>query len=179
MTDAFNRASRSTLVPGHFVVLTHDRRIDAVLAKAGVRLADALERRGLLDVVRVSQGPNDGSGPLTPSPNIKSLDPHSMIIAMPADDADPVLNRAEGEAWHNWRDAYTVSLDVPPFGVVGELLLLPSQEPYLLKDQATYLFLPVFAPIVEIGDVTLTDIRPDAILVNRDCIRRTNKAVRR
>lgn len=185
MAGGFNPASRTALVvrtakvPGHFVALTNDSRIEAVLAHGGVRLADALERRGLIAVNNVLQGPNDGSGPLSSAPNIKSIDPGAIIIAMPAGDGDPVLSAAESEAWHNWRDAYEVTLEAPPFKVAGTLLLLPSQDPFLLTDQSGYRFLPVFSPTVEVDAVIVTDIRRDAILVNRSYLRRVSTATRR
>jgi hypothetical protein len=184
MAGAFNPASRATpaggraRLPGHFVVLTNDSRIDAVLAQGGVRLADALERRAAINVNNVLLGPNDGSRPLTPAPSIKSVDPRTVIIAMPAEDGDPVVSEAEHEAWHEWRVTYVVTLEATPFKVAGTLLLLPSQDPFLLTELGTTLFLPVFSPTVEVGEVTLTDLRHDAILVNRSHLRRVRNATR-
>lgn len=185
MAGAFNPASRTTLVvakarlPGRFVALTEDRRIEAVLAQGGVRLADALQRRAAINVTNVFQGAIDGSGPLTPAPNIKSVDPSAVIIAMPVEDGDPVVSAAEREAWHKWRITYEVTLETTPFKVAGIVLLLPSQDPFLLTEQGTELFLPVFAPTVEVGEVTLTDVRHDAILVNRSHLRRVSTAMLR
>jgi len=64
------------------------------------------------------------------------------------------------------------------FKVAGTLLLLPSQDPFLLTELGTTLFLPVFSPTVEVGEVTLTDLRHDAILVNRSHLRRVRNATR-
>jgi hypothetical protein len=184
MAGAFNRASRRTLVvgqarfPGHFVALTSDSRIEAVLAQGRLKLADALARRAAINVNNVLLGPNDGSGPLTPAPSIKSVDPRAVIIAMPAEDGDPVVSAADREAWHEWRVTYEVTLEATPFKVAGILLLLPSQDPFLVTEQGTELFLPVFSPTVEIGEVTLTDVRRDAILVSRSHVRRVSTATR-
>jgi len=78
---------------------------------------------------------------------------------MPAEDGDPVVSEAEHEAWHEWRVTYVVTLEATPFKVAGTLLLLPSQDPFLLTELGTTLFLPVFSPTVEVGEVTLTDLR--------------------
>jgi len=75
---------------------------------------------------------------------------------MPAEDGDPVVSEAEHEAWHEWRVTYVVTLEATPFKVAGTLLLLPSQDPFLLTELGTTLFLPVFSPTVEVGEVTLT-----------------------
>ena len=184
MAGAFNPASRATLVvgkarlPGHFVVLTNDSRIDAVLAQGRLSLAEALERRAPIDVNNVLQGPNDGSGPLIPAPNIKSVDPRAVIIGMPAEGGDPVVSAAEREAWQTWRVTYEVTLEATPFKVAGILLLLPSQDPFLLTERGQELFLPVFSPTVEVGEVMLTDVRHDGILVNRSHLHRVLTVMR-
>jgi hypothetical protein len=184
MAGAFNPASRTTLVvgrarqPGRFVALTNDLRIDAVLAQGRLSLTDALERRAPIDVNSVLQGPNDGSGPLIPAPNIKSVDPRAVIIGMPAEGGDPVVSAAEREAWQTWRVTYEVTLEATPFKVAGILLLLPSQDPFLLTERGQELFLPVFSPTVEVGEVMLTDVRHDGILVNRSHLHRVLTVMR-
>jgi hypothetical protein len=184
MAGAFNPASRTTLVagraklPGRFVALMTDSRIEAVLAQGRIGLAEALERRGAIRVNDVLQGTNDGSSPLTPAPNIKSIDPRTVIIAMSAADAEPAVSAADLEAWHNWRVAYQVTFEATPFKVAGTVLLLPSQDPFLLAEQGAGLFLPVFRPAVEVGEMTLTDVRHDVILVNRSHLRRVSRATR-
>lgn len=165
--------------PGHFVVLTEDGRIDAQLAQGGVKLPDALEKRAAINVNNAQQGPNDLSGPLSPSPGTKSVDPYDVTIAMPAEDGEPVVSDVDRDAWSKFRMAYDVILDANPFKVTGVLLLLPSQDPMSLTERGTELFLPVFAPTVQVSGATVRDTPRDAILINRSHLRRVNATMRR
>jgi len=158
--------------PGHFVALTEDGRIDAVLAKGGVKLADALEKRAAIDVSSPQQGKNEG-GPLSPA-SLKNVDPYDITIAMPAEDGEPVVSDADRDAWSKFRVAYDVTLTATPFTVSGVLLLLPSQDPLSLTERGTELFLPV-----SVNGVTLRDTPRDVLLVNRSHIRRVNANMRR
>ena len=164
--------------PGHFVVLTEDGRIDAVFAQSGVKLPDALEKRAAINVNSARQGPNDGSS-LSPASGVKNVDPYDVMIAMPAEDGEPVVSAADREAWSKFRVAYNVTFEATPFKVSGILLLLPSEDPMSLTERGTELFLPVFAPSVLVDGVALMDIPRDAILVNRSHIRRVNASMRR
>ena len=163
--------------PGHFVVLTEDGRIDAILAQSGVKLPDALEKRAAINVNSARQGPNDGSS-LSPASGVKNVDPYDVMIAMPAQDGEPVVSDADREAWSKWRVAYNVTIEAPPFQVTGVLLLLPSQDPSSLTERGTELFLPVFAPSILLDGVALTNTPRDAILVNRSHIRRVIASMR-
>ena len=180
----FNPSSGTTGIvvtrkkPGHFVALTEDGRIDAVLAQ-NVKLADALEKRAAINVNNAMQGPNDGSAPLAPAGGVKSVDPYDITIAMPAEDGEPVVTDADRDAWSKFRMAYEVTLEATPFTVTGVLLLLPSQDPLSLTERGTELFLPVFVPQVQIGGVTLKDTPRDALLINRSHLRRVNANMRR
>jgi len=164
--------------PGHFVVLTEDSRTDAILAQNGVKLADALEKRAAINVHSAQQGPYDGAS-LSPAAGVRSVDPYDVTIAMPAEDGEPAVSDADREAWSKFRVAYDVILEATPFRVSGILLLLASQDPMSLTERGTELFLPVFAPTVEVEGVVLKDTPRDAVLVNRSHIRRVNAAMRR
>jgi hypothetical protein len=184
MAGAFNRASLTTLVvgrgglPGHIVVLTNDSRIDAMLAQGRVSLADTLEKRGPIAINNVLRGPNDGSGPLVPAPTIKDFDPRVVIIAMPAEGSDPAVSPAQFKEWKGWRVAFEVVLEAKPFKLTGVVLMLPSHDPFLLPEQGEGVFVPVFSPVVQIGEITLPDVRPDAILLNRSHLKRVVSVVR-
>jgi hypothetical protein len=164
--------------PGHFVVLTEDGRIDAVLAQGGVKLPDALEKRAAINVNNAQQGPNDGSS-LAPAGGMKNIDPYDVTIAMPAEDGESVVSDADRDAWSKFRVAYDVTIEATPFKVTGVLLLLPSQDPMSLTERGSELFMPVFAPSIQIGGVALKDTPRDAILVNRSHMRRVNATMRR
>jgi hypothetical protein len=165
--------------PGHFVALTEDGRIDAMLAQGGVKLANALEKRAAIGVNNAQQGPNDLSAPLAPANGIRSVDPYDITIAMPAEDGEPVVSEADRDAWSKFRVAFEVTLEATPFTISGVLLLLPSQDPMSLTERGTELFLPVFSPTVAVGDTILPDIPHDAILVNRSHLRRVRASMRR
>ncbi len=164
--------------PGHFVALTEDGRIDAMLAQGG-QIAAALEKRTSININNIQRGPADGSGELTAVSGTKSVDPYDISIIMPAADGDSVVSAADKDAWSRFRVAYDVTLELTPFRVTGVLYLLPSQEPMALTERGTELFLPVFEPMVQCGGVALVDVPHDAILVNRSHIRKVNASMRR
>ncbi len=165
--------------PGHFVALTEDGRIDAVLAQGGTKIAAALEKRTSININNIQRGPADGSAPLTAIAGTKSVDPYDISIVMPAADGESVVSEADREAWSRFRVAYDVTLEATPFRVTGVLYLLPSQEPMALTERGSELFVPVFEPMVQCGGVALVDVPHDAILVNRSHIRKVNASMRR
>jgi hypothetical protein len=165
--------------PGHFVVLTEDGRIDAMLAHGGVKLADALERRAAIKVINAQRGPNDLSRPLTPAVGVTTVDPSAVTIAMPAEDGEPVVSDVERDAWSKFRMAYEATLEAKSFKVTGLLLLHASQDPSSLTERGTDQFVAVFSPTVQVNGVTLRDTPRDVVLVNRSHLRRVDASLRR
>lgn len=94
--------------PGHFVALSEDGRIDAILTQGGVKLADALEKRAAIPVGNAQQGSNDLSAPLVPAGGVRSIDPYDVTIVMPAEDGEPVVSDADHEAWTKFRVSYEI-----------------------------------------------------------------------
>ena len=164
--------------PGHFVALTESGRIDAMLDSKGLKLAEALEKRSGIPVRDAMEGPNDLSAPLITARGMKSVDPYDVSIVMPAADGEPVVNEADQDAWLKFRVAYDVTLEVPPFKVSGVLLLLASQDPLELTERGSELFLPVFAPVVQLDGLAIKDTPRDVVLVNRSHMRKV-QATRR
>jgi hypothetical protein len=164
--------------PGHFVALTEEGRIDAVISQNGVKLSEALERRRPITVNGAQLGPNDLSSPLAPGGSLKSVDPYDVTIAMPAADGEPAVSDADRDAWSKFRIAYDATIDAAPFQVTGVLLLFPSQDPMSLNERGPELFLPVFTPTVQCNGVTIRDVPSDSVLVNRSRIRRVNAAMK-
>jgi hypothetical protein len=176
MAQAAPQSSLAGLVvtrrrPAHFVALTGEGRIDAVLAQGG-KLAAALEKRGSIPLSNAQIGPCDGSVPLAPALSMRTVDPSDVTIAMPAEDGEPAVSDADREAWRKWRVSYNATIEAPPYTVTGRLLLLPSQDPFSLTERGTELFLAVFNPTVEFLETTVMGIPRDSILVNRSHIRR-------
>lgn len=165
--------------PAHFVALTEDGRIDAMLSQGGVKIADLLEKRSAIPVNNARQGANDLSAPLVPAGGIKSIDPYDVTIVMPAEDGEPVVSDADRQVLSKFRVAYDVTLEATLFKVTGILMLLASTDPYSLTERGTELFLPVFAPVVFVGASPVRDVPRDAILINRSHLRRVNAVMRR
>jgi hypothetical protein len=164
--------------PGHFVALTEDGRIDAMLAQGGGKLAGLLEKRAPLNINTVLSGPSDGTN-MAAVAGAQSVDPYDITIVMPAADGDPVVSAADKDAWERFRVAYDVSLEATSFRVTGVLYMLPSQDPLTLTERASELFVPIFKPMVQYGAMTLVDVPHDAILVNRSHIRKVTGSMRR
>jgi hypothetical protein len=164
--------------PGHFVALTQEGRIDAMLGVKDLKLAQVLERRAPITLKETMEGPWDLSRPLVLARGVKNLDPYDVSIVMPASDGEPVVSEADQEAWLKFRVAYDVTIEVPPFKVSGVLLLMSSQDPLELTERGSELFLPVFAPVVQLDGLAIKDTPRDAVLVNRSHMRRV-AAVRR
>lgn len=162
--------------PGHFVALTEDGRVDAVLNQGG-KLAEILERRAAISVRDTARGPADGS--FMKLTNLKTLDPYDVAVAMPAADGEPVVSDADRDAWSRWRVSYPVILQVGSFEISGTLMLLPSQDLSTLMERGTELFLPVLKPTVLVNGLVVKDVPRDAVLVNRSHISRVSEARRR
>jgi hypothetical protein len=162
--------------PGHFVALTEDGRVDAVLNQGG-KLVDILEKRSAISIKDAQQGATDGStlGPAA----IKTIDPYDVTVAMPAADGEPAVSDADRDAWSRFRVSYEVTLEAPPFRILGTLMLLPSQDPSSLMERGTELFLPVMNPTVQFNGLALKDVPRDSVLVNRSHIRRVTNSQRR
>jgi len=180
----FNLAMSSTGIavtrkkPGHFVALTEDGRVDAMLAQGGAKLAAVLETRAPINVNNPMKGSSDGLAPMAPA-SMKNVDPYDIAIAMPAPDGEPAVSDDDRAVWSKFRIAYDVALEAPPYKVTGVLLLLPSQDPLSLRERGTELFLAVFSPTVQVGATTLKDIPGDAILVNRSHLKKVNATIQR
>ena len=162
--------------PSHFVALTEDGRIDAVLNQGG-KLADVLEKRSAISIKDAQQGPNDGSA--LSAANLKTLDPYDVTVAMPAADGEPAVTDADRDAWSRFRVSYEVVLEATPFRIMGTLMLLPSQDPSSLMERGTELFLPVLNPTVQLNGLAIKDVPRDSVLVNRSHIRRVSSAHQR
>ena len=183
-TDSDNAAPEQALSglvvtrrrPAHFIALTEDGRIDAMLAQNG-KLGALLEKRTSITVNQAQTGAGDCDGPLAPAPTIRTIDPYDVAIAMPAADGEPAVSDADRDAWQKFRVAYNATIEMPPYRVTGTLLLLPSQDPLSLTERGTDLFLAVFNPTVELGEMVVRDIPRDSILVNRSHIRLVKAAM--
>ena len=157
--------------------LTEEWRIVGNMEVSG-RLSDALNKRESITISDVQWAPINGSEPLAPAPGLKAVDPYDLIMVLASETSLPPLNDEERTAHRVHKVSYDVALEVPPFRVVGTVLLHPGLEPERLLDRATEMFLPV------IDATAYFDGKPlgpemDAILVNRFYLRGIEQVDRR
>jgi hypothetical protein len=157
--------------------LTEEWRIVGNMEIAG-RLSDSLNKREAVTISDVQWAPVDGSEPLAPAPGLKAVDPYDLIIVLASEASLPPLNDEERTAYKVHKVSYDVALEVPPFRVVGTVLLHPGLEPERLLDRATEMFLPVIDATAYHGAAPIGP-EMDAILVNRFYLRGIEQVDRR
>jgi hypothetical protein len=157
--------------------LTEEWRIVGNMEIPG-RLSDSLNKREAVTISDVRWAPIDGSQPLAPAPGLKAIDPYDLIIVLASEASLPPLNDEERTAFRVHKVSYDVALEVPPFRVIGTVLLHPGMEPERLLDRATEMFLPVIdATAYFEGNAIGPEM--DAILVNRFYLRGIEQVDRR
>jgi hypothetical protein len=135
------------------------------------RLSDALNKREPISIAAVSWAPIDGSEPLAPAPGLKSLDPYDLVIVLVGDDSLPDMNDAERTAHKVHKVSYEVALEVPPYRVIGTVMLYPGSEPESLLSRASEMFVPIVDASATMGDQPVGSGPVTAILVNRQYLR--------
>jgi hypothetical protein len=150
--------------------LTEDWRLVGRMLVEG-RLSDALNRREPINIVDVSWAPVDGSEPLAPAPGLKSVDPYDLILVLAGDDSLPEMNTEERNAHRVHKVTYEVALEVPPYRVIGKVLLYPGSEPESLLRRSSEMFVPIVEATATMGDRPVSGEATTAILVNRQYLR--------
>ncbi len=133
--------------------LTEDWRLVGRMLVEG-RLSDALNKREPIDIADVRWAPIDGSEPMAPAPGLKTVDPYDLVIVLAGEDTLPDASDDARAAHRVHKVSYEVALEVPPYRVIGTVLLYPGSEPDSLLNRSSEMFVPV---IDAIGD----DGRPD------------------
>ena len=146
--------------------MTEEWRLVGTMQVEG-RLSDAVNRREPITLSEVSWAPLDGSEPLTPVPGLKTIDPYDLILIMAGQTTLPTMSETEKVAHKVHKVSYDVGIEIPPFRVVGTVLLYPGSDPNRLLDRATEMFVPVVQATAYQG----TRIVADAILINRFFLR--------
>ena len=145
------------------------RLVGRMLVKS--RLSDALNKRDPLDILDVRWAPIDGSAPLVPAPGLKSVDPYDLILVLTGDVSLPDSGDDERAAHRVHKVSYEVALEVPPYRVIGTVLLYPGSEPDSLLNRSSEMFVPIVDATATLGDKPLGDGATGAILVNRAYLR--------
>lgn len=150
--------------------LTEEWRLVGLMHIEG-RLSDALNRRETITISDVRWAPVGGGADLTPAPGLKAIDPYDLIVVLAGPDSLPTLTDAERAAHKVHKIAYDVSLEAPPFRVIGTVYLYPGSDPDRLLDRATEMFIPVTQAVALYGDREVSDPDVEIILVNRFYLR--------
>ncbi len=150
--------------------LTEEWRLVGYMEIEG-RLSDALNKREAVAIAQMQWAPIGGSEPFSPAPGLKSVDPYDLIVVLAGEGSLPPLSDAEKVAHKVHKIAYDVSLEVPPFRVIGTVYLYPGSEPDRLMDRATEMFIPVTDAVALLGEQQVNDPSIDTILVNRFYLR--------
>jgi hypothetical protein len=149
--------------------MTEEWRLVGTMQVEG-RLSDAVNRREPITLSEVSWAPIDGSAALEPVSGLKTIDPYDLILIMAGQSTLPTLSDSEKVAYRVHKVSYDVGIEVPPFRVVGTVLLYPGSDPDRLLDRATEMFVPVVDATASLGSRIVAD-HVDAILVNRFFLR--------
>jgi len=167
-TGAGRDARTRTGVP--FDGLTEDWRIVGFMELDG-RLLDILNRRESIPIGDVTWSTLDAVADLQPAPGLQKVDPYDLIVVLAGDRTLPPLNDAERAALRVHKVAYDVTLELPPYRVIGTVFLHPGSEPERLMDRGSDLFFPVVNAVALVGDIPLGDPETDVVLVNRSYLR--------
>jgi hypothetical protein len=135
------------------------------------RMSDALNKREPISIVDVTWAPIDDSEALAPAPGLKSVDPYDLVIVLAGGDSTVGMSEAERTAHRVHKVSYEVALEVPPFRVVGTVLLYPGSEPDSLLQRSSDMFVPVVDATAWIGERPVGVVPASAILVNRQYLR--------
>lgn len=158
-----------------FTAITEEWRLHGWMQISG-RLSDALNRREAIPIADVSWGAPEAGAQLEPAPGLRSVDPYDLILVTSGEDSLPPLSEAERAALKVHKVPYAVSLEAPPYLVVGTVYLHPGAEPDQLLDRSTEMFVPVIDAVARVGDLLVSDEDQGVILVNRSYLRGVEQA---
>lgn len=154
----------------HFDALTEDWRLTGRMHVEG-RLSDALNRRESIELSDVHWAPIDGSSPLVPAPGLRSIDPYDLIAVLAGPDTLPHYTDEEHAAHRVRKDPYEVSIEAPPFRIIGTLHLFPGTEAKVLMEAAAEMFVPLTQAVAYVDGRPVADPGVEVVLVNRLYIR--------
>lgn len=135
------------------------------------RLSDALNKREAVPISDVTWAPIDGSGPFTPVPGLKTVDPYDLILVFAGPTPKSQSSEEARSAFAVHKVPFEVAMEAPPFRITGTVFLAPGSEPARLLDRGTEMFIPVVGAVAYMGERTVSDPGVDSILVNRFYLR--------
>ena len=149
--------------------LTEEWRLVRRMLISG-RLTDVLNRREAIAISDVEWAPIDGSGSMEPAPGLKSIDPYDLIAVL-AGTGTLAYSDQERTAHRVRKVPYEVGLEVPPYRVIGTVLLHPGDTPDRLLDQSGEMFVPLTGAVAYLEGRPVADLGVEVVLVNRLYIR--------
>jgi hypothetical protein len=153
-----------------FEGMTEDWRLVGRMLVDG-RLSDALNKREPIALADVSWAPMDGSDQLAPAPGLKSVDPYDLVLVIAGENSLPAMTDAERSAHKIHKVTYEVGLEIPPYRVIGTVMLYPGYEPERLLDRSNEMFVAVTNATATMSGQTVSPPETDVILVNRAYLR--------
>jgi hypothetical protein len=153
-----------------FEGMTEDWRLAGLMLVEG-RLSDALNKREPIALAEMRWAPMDGSEGLAPAPGLKSVDPYDLVLVIAGQDSLPTMTDSERSAHKVHKVTYEVGLEVPPYRVIGTVMLYPGYEPNRLMDRSNEMFVPVINATASMGSQIVSPPGTDVILVNRQYLR--------
>ena len=153
-----------------FEGMTEDWRLAGRMLVPG-RLSDALNKREPIALADVQWAPMDGSEPLAPAPGLKSVDPYDLVLVIADSGSLPAMTDSERAAHKVHKVTYEVGLEVPPYRVIGTVMLYPGYEPARLLERSNDMFVAVINATATLGAQTVSQPNTDVILVNRAYLR--------
>jgi hypothetical protein len=153
-----------------FEGLTEDWRLVGRMLIEG-RLSDALNRREPIALADVHWAAMEGDNALEAAPGLKSVDPYDLVVVIAGQDSLPTMTDAERSAHKIHKVTYEVGLEVPPYRVIGTVMLYPGYEPNRLLERSNEMFVAVVNATAMLGDRLVSQAGTDVILVNRAYLR--------
>jgi hypothetical protein len=150
--------------------MTEDWRLVGRMLVKG-RLSDALNRREPIELSDVRWAPMDGSEALAAAPGLKSVDPYDLVLVIAGGDSLPAMSDSERSAHKVHKVTYEVGLEVPPYRVIGTVMLYPGYDPDRLLERSNEMFVAVINATATMGGQTVSPAGTDVILVNRAYLR--------
>lgn len=148
-----------------FDALTEEWRLVGRMLVDG-RLSDTLNRREPIEISEVQWAPINGSEPFSEAPGLKTIDPYDLILVLAGETSLPEMSLDEAAAHRIHKVSYDLSLEAPPYRIIGTVNLYPGTDPLRLLDRSSEMFVPVVHGRASLGDQPIgTDA--NVVLVNR------------
>ena len=153
-----------------FEGMTDDWRLVGRMLIDG-RISDALNKREPIAIADVQWAPVNDINQLAAAPGLKLVDPYDLVLVLTDEESLPAMSVSERSAHKVHKVTFEVSLEAPPYRVVGTVQLYPGYEPLRLLERANEMFVPVVSATATLSGQPLNEPSSNVILVNRAYLR--------